>query len=1520
MSFLVQARLGFPKFVKTLCPKAFTKCRKFGLLLALPVLLLAAAPVFAQKNVTTAHYDNARTGQMTNETVLTPTNVHNLGGTNADTFGKLFSYPVDGRIYAQPLYVQSVTMGSGTPQAGTVHNVVYIVTEHDSVYAFDADSNGGANASPLWQVTLLDNAHGVPSGVTATTVPNGDVSTGDIVPEIGITGTPVIDLSTNTIYVVGKTKENNNYIQRLHALDITTGLEKLSGPVTLAGQVSGSGNGSSGGVLNFDPKWENNRPGSLLLNGILYLGFAAHGDNGPWHGWILAYNAATLQQTSVWCSTSNGLGSGIWMSGAGLAADTFNSGNAPGGRLFVATGNGAFNATTKPYTNSMSYGDDLVRLDTNNGVMTVGDHFTPLNQSDLNARDADVASGGVLLLPDQAAGGHTHLMMQVGKEGRIYIVDRDNLGGFNSASDNIVQEVPVNNASQTNQTYKMNGLWSMPAYWNGNIYVWGNGDHLKAFSFANGLLGNLDASNLPNPTSVSNESSGFPGATPVVSSNGTSNGIVWDITDDAYNSNGQSVLYAHDATNVATLLYSSATNGTRDNPGIATKFVVPVVTNGKVYVGTANFLSIYGLLNGSQQAATPVITPGTESFVGSISVSITDTTTGASIYYTTDGSTPTTASTLYTGAITVNTTETIKAIASANGFLQSAIATATYTLQTQTLAPTFSPAAGSFNAAQNVTLSDATSGAKIYYTTNGTTPTTSSTLYTGPISVTNTTTINAIAAAANLTNSPVVTATYSIVAGGTGVDFSNGFSSALSAMTFNGSTGLADTRLQLTNGQLNQAGTAWVNTPVTITNFTNDFTFQLENAGADGITFTIQNTGLTALGPLGGGLGYGPVAPGGTGGIGKSIAIKFDTYNNNGEGDNSTGLYQNGASPTTPFIALAGTTGIDLHSGDTFAVHMTYDGTTLKMTITDGVTNASFTTSWTVNIPQIVGANTAFVGFTGGTGGLTSSQKIETWTYLSAPVAQPPATAPTFGLAAGTYLGTQTVTLADSTTGATILYTTDGSTPATTAGGSTRAYSGAITITGTTTINALATASGFTPSPVASATYTIQQQAAAPVFSPAGGTFSSAQSVTITSPTTGAIIYYTTNNTTPTTSSTQYTGAITVSTNTTIQAIAVASGFFNSNVSTAAYTINPTVAVNFASGFTTTGLAFNGVAGINGTRLRVTDGGANEAASAWFTTPMNVQKFTNDFTFQLTNPNGDGFAFVIQNTGTTAVGPSGGGLGYGPDNTTNPSGSTNTPIAKSVAIKFDLYSNAGEGTNSTGLYVNGASPTMPATTLGGNVNLHSGDIFAVHMTYDGTTLTMTITDTVNTAQTFTTSWIVNIPSTVGGNTAYIGFTGGTGGSTATQQIITWTYNNNVTVTKTPVVYQTTSLTAASSGPTFRTFAYGNFPDGSGTILDATKVGDNVTYTVNVATAGTYDVKVSVKKFSTRGIWQLTVNGTGLGAVQDEYTAADAYAVFDLGNFTFSTAGSYSFKFTVTGKNTASSGYTMAFDDFTLTPQ
>ena len=1470
-------------------------------------MLLWALSAMAQTNVVTQRYDISRSDVNTNETVLTPSNV------NATSFGKLFSQTVDGRLFAEPLYVPNLAI----PGKGT-HNVVFAATAHDSVYAFDADNNGGANALPLWQITLLDAAHGAASG--ATTVPNGDLSTTDIYPEIGITGTPAIDISTNTMYVVGKTKENRTYVQRLHALDITTGGEKFGGPVALSGSVAGNGNGSSGGTLNWDPKWENNRPGLLLLNGFVYIGFGSHGDNGPWHGWILAYNASTLQQTSVWCASANGIGAGIWMSGLGLPADTNNpTGNSPGGRIFVPTGNGSYDAT-KPYTNTMDFGDSIVRLELKNGVMTVADAFTPLNQSTLNGGDLDVASGGVLLLPDQSTGGHTHLLVQAGKEGRISLVDRDTMGGFSSSSDNIVQEIPVNNASQSNQTFPIGGMWSTPSYWNGRIFFWPVDDYLKSFSFTSGMLSTA-------PTQTGSQYLGYPGSNPTVSANGNTNGIVWTVETSNSNSGTLAIMRAYDATNVNSELYSTDTNFTQDNPGPATKYLVPTVMNGKVYLGAADRLSVYGLLNGTPQAAAPVIGPVGQSFTGTLPVTITDGTSNASIFYSTTG-TATTSSTPYTGPITVNTTETISAIASAPGYLQSPASSQTYTLQTQTLMPTFSPTPGAYSAAQTVTLSDGSPSPTIYYAINGP-ASTSSTQYTAPIAVGQSETINAVAISPGLSVSPQASATYAIGAG-TGVSFTGGFSTASSSMIFNGSTKLNDTRLQLTDGLSNEAGAAWFNTPVNIQNFTNNFSFQLANPSADGFTFTIQNAGLTALGPIGGGLGYGPDAPGGAGGIAKSVAIKFDLYDNNGEGPDSTGLYTNGASPTIPFTDLS-TTRINLHSGDTFSVNMVYNGTTLTMTITDGVTGASFQKSWTVNIPQIVGGNTAYVGFTGGTGGLTSSQKIETWSFVSTTNTPPPtqtqAATPTFSLPAGTYSGAQSVTLTDSTASATIFYTLDGTKPGTSVAGSTKQYSSAISVVASETINAIATAPNYAASNVATAAYVISalQAAATPVIAPAMGNFTSAQTVTITDATSGSAIFYALNGP-ASTASTPYTAPFVVSATTTVNAIATAANFTTSLPATSTITIQTptgtTTPVNFAAGFSAGGMQFNGHTKLNGTRLQLTDTTAtNEVASAFWTTPVNVKTFTNDFTFQQSSPSADGFIFTIQGVGATAIGPGGGGLGYGPDATGGTGG-----IAKSVAVKFDIYDNDGEGSNSTGLYTQGASPTIPATTFGGNVNLHSGDIFHVVMRYDGATLTMTITDTTNTAQTFTTSWPINIPGTVGGNTAYVGFTAGTGGLNSTQEIITWSYSTSGTTTppglKTPVVYQTANLVAASSGPTWRQIAWPSFPDGTGTILDAAVVGDNVTLTVNVATAGTYDVQVSMKDLNTRGTYQLAINGANVGAAQDEYqsTGSGAFIVTDLGSFSFAAAGNYAFKFTVTGKNASSSGYSIAFDDITLTPQ
>jgi hypothetical protein len=710
--------------------------------LSLPGLFLLGWTATAQISIVTQHYDIARTGANTSETILTPANV------NSQQFGKLFSHSVDGYVYAQPLYLPGVTMGAGTPQAGTKHNVVFIATENDSVYAFDADTNSpAANATPLWHITLLDAAHGAAPG--ARVMFSTDIHTTDIVPTIGITGTPVIDPSTGTLYVVGKTKENNVYVQRLHALNITNGAEKFGGPVKLAASVPGNGTASVSGTLHFDPYWENQRAGLLLLHGIVYIGFGAHEDMGPWHGWILAYNATTLRQTGAWCSTRNGYRGGIWGAGSGLAADVPDPAGHPFGRIFTATGNGKFDAAPN-YIDTMDYGDSVIKLDLANGVPTMADDFTPLNQSTLDTSDQDQGSGGTLLVPNSASGGQ-HLIVQVGKTGRVYILNQENLGGYHPS-----------NTSDPQQKTATRPVWGMPAYWNGHVYFWAAADFLRAFSFVNGVISSASVSH-------SAEFSNFPGSTPVVTANGNTNGtgIVWNILSANFDSRGNEALLAHDASNVSKLLYSSDQNIARDNPGASVKFTVPTVANGKVYVGAEYQVSVYGLLNGSTQAAAPVINPASESFSSSVTVTMSDSTIGATIHFTTDGSTPTAASPSYTGPITVTTTETIRAIAVATGHLNSNISSATYTRITQAVMPTFNPAPGTYASAQQVTISTTTPNATIYYTTDGSTPTTASTKYTGPVAISTTETLKAIATASNLTNSAVASGLYTIQTGPT---------------------------------------------------------------------------------------------------------------------------------------------------------------------------------------------------------------------------------------------------------------------------------------------------------------------------------------------------------------------------------------------------------------------------------------------------------------------------------------------------------------------------------------------------------------------------------------------------------------------------------------------------------------------------------------------------------------------------------------------------------------------------------
>ena len=398
-------------------------------------------------------------------------------------------------MYAQPLYKFDVVV----PGLATL-NLVFVATEHDSVYAFNADNAG----PPVWHDSFINPAAGV------TTVSDGDLNSNSISPEVGITGTPVIDPATNTLYVVAFTKEVSggitSYVQRLHALDLATGAEKFGGPVTIQATVPGSGQGSSGGLVSFDAFRENQRPGLLLENGVVYISWASFDDHTPYHGWVIGYNAQTLQQVAVFNTTPDGGLGGIWQSGGAPAADA-------AGNIYVVTGNGTFdaNAATAP---NQDYGDTFLELSSTASGLSVKSYFTPFNQATLDARDEDLGSAGPIVMPSQP-GPSPDLLIGAGKEGKVYVLNRDALGGFDPSTDNVVQELPQ----------AITGAFDTPAYFNGQVYFGSSGDSLKAFTLSDGLLSS-------SPTSQSSVVFGYPGATPSISADGTANAIVWVIQDN----------------------------------------------------------------------------------------------------------------------------------------------------------------------------------------------------------------------------------------------------------------------------------------------------------------------------------------------------------------------------------------------------------------------------------------------------------------------------------------------------------------------------------------------------------------------------------------------------------------------------------------------------------------------------------------------------------------------------------------------------------------------------------------------------------------------------------------------------------------------------------------------------------------------------------------------------------------------------------------------------------------------------
>jgi len=896
---------------------------------------LEARRLLSAVNVLGFHNNPQGTGQNLSETTLTPANV------NQTTFGKLYSIGVDGQVYAQPLYVAGVNITAGALQGS--HNVVYVATEHDTLYAIDGDSG-----QVLWQDSFLVPEAGLSGTVTVSTVSSADVGTSDITPQIGITGTPIIDPGaqpgTGFLFLMAKTKQVVNgdtsaphFVETLYKVNIQDGtsVSTVIGDTidqngsytyrTTGAQTDPYVLGTGDGAINvggqsrvyFNALRVPNRPGLTVYNGNVYIAFASHGDNDPYHGWILGFNEATLANTAAFNTTPNASRGGIWMGGDRIVID-------PQGFFYVETGNGGFdtNLGTLMFPSQGDYGDSFIKIgldasttptsqNINGWGLKVVDYFTPLNESSLDQADEDLGSGGPIVLPDSVGtAANPHLLVGAGKEGKVYLINRDNMGKFSPTTDNVVQELPG-----------LGGVGSFDApsfFYDGTaarIYYVPGQSQLKSIKITNGTMA-FDGSSPDTYSSRTGSGS--------VSANGTANGIVWAI--NPANNGGTPALRAYNASNVTQELWTSQQNSGRDALGGATKFSTPTITNGQVFVGTSGALVAYGVLSA------PKNPPAAPTNLAATAVS----------------------------GVQINLSWQ-ESDASAAGF--------------------------------DVEQSNDGGGTWNQIATTGSNVTSYSVIGLQP-ATTYSFRVRAFNSKGNSGYSNTATATTGHQA--PGLDFSSGFASAAGLLTLNGSTLLNGSNLELTDGGGNEAGSAFSTTALPVQRFNTTFNFQLTNAQADGFTFTIQGQGPTALGGTGGGLGY--AGDNGGGGIPTSVAVKFDLYDNAGEGPDSTGLFVNGDSPTVPLpgdnpldtsVDLSAS-GVDLHNGHAMQVALQYDGATLQETITDTATQATFSQSYAIDIPAIVGANGAYVGFTAGTGGATAVQDILSWTYT--PLPAPPAT------------------------------------------------------------------------------------------------------------------------------------------------------------------------------------------------------------------------------------------------------------------------------------------------------------------------------------------------------------------------------------------------------------------------------------------------------------------------------------------------------------------------------------------------
>jgi hypothetical protein len=517
----------------------------------IPIPTPTPTPTPSSIDVTTYDYDDLRTGQNLNETTLTTANV------NQAKFGKRGDLMVDGKVDAQPLYLSNVSI----PGVGA-KNVLYVATEHGSVFAFDADNVSGTAAQPLWKISTQLPGEG----------PSDDRGCSQVTPEIGITSTPVIDRTRGAIYVVSVSKDaSGNYFHRIHALDLTNGKELFGGPTTVTATFPGNGAGSSNGIVTFDPAQYNERPGLLELNGTIYTTWGSHCDAGAYTSWMMAYSADTLKQTSVLNLVPNGSDGGIWMAGTAPAADA-------AGNIYFLIGNGTFDTVLNPsgLPSQGDCGNCYVKV-SSTAPLKLLDYFTPLNTVAESNADLDLGSGGPLLLPDvtDASGKTRHLAIGSGKDAIIYVLDRDTMGKFNAAQNNVYQQISGELAG---------GEFAKPSYFNGTVYYGGVGGPIKAFPISGAKLAT-------SPSSMSATPFPYPGATPAISANGTNNGILWAVENGA-----PGVLHAYDAANLATELYNSnqATGGRDLFAG--NKFITAMIANGKVFVGTPNSIAVFGLL------------------------------------------------------------------------------------------------------------------------------------------------------------------------------------------------------------------------------------------------------------------------------------------------------------------------------------------------------------------------------------------------------------------------------------------------------------------------------------------------------------------------------------------------------------------------------------------------------------------------------------------------------------------------------------------------------------------------------------------------------------------------------------------------------------------------------------------------------------------------------------------------------------------------------------------------------------